>query len=194
MLTLADPCAAGCEAETGIKCTGCPPGSQCACQDRCSYPLLLFPVLPTRPIPASSRVRARFPCLCPCICRRIAKVHPAAAISSLYYYCPRHISVSFPAAPKDKPCPCPPIAHPECRVGVQLKPLRSYAARPPRHLRRWNSHGSAASQPRCLSSCLLLTCPAGILCLSPFRGSAASGAPTRASTPAPGVQGSAQEA
>eukprot|EP00192_Tetraselmis_astigmatica_P003025 CAMPEP_0117654466 /NCGR_PEP_ID=MMETSP0804-20121206/3759_1 /TAXON_ID=1074897 /ORGANISM="Tetraselmis astigmatica, Strain CCMP880" /LENGTH=584 /DNA_ID=CAMNT_0005460749 /DNA_START=418 /DNA_END=2172 /DNA_ORIENTATION=+ len=57
MITLGDACAAGCEEATGIKCTTCPPGSHCTCEER--YPL---PVA----LPGFCRLRAAYSCFFPC--------------------------------------------------------------------------------------------------------------------------------
>ncbi|KAK3238464.1 hypothetical protein CYMTET_51526 [Cymbomonas tetramitiformis] len=41
LVHLAQPCVAGCEAETGLRCRDCAPGSTCACGDNLPTPLSL---------------------------------------------------------------------------------------------------------------------------------------------------------
>eukprot|EP00191_Tetraselmis_sp_GSL018_P022269 CAMPEP_0177626564 /NCGR_PEP_ID=MMETSP0419_2-20121207/30721_1 /TAXON_ID=582737 /ORGANISM="Tetraselmis sp., Strain GSL018" /LENGTH=589 /DNA_ID=CAMNT_0019127627 /DNA_START=106 /DNA_END=1873 /DNA_ORIENTATION=- len=57
LVRLADPCAAGCENVSGIKCTNCPAGSTCTCEDR--YPL---PVA----LPGFCRLRGVYSCFFAC--------------------------------------------------------------------------------------------------------------------------------
>jgi len=57
LLTMADPCAAGCERDSGLKCTTCPPGSTCTCEERYPMPVAL---------PGFCRVRGMYHCFFPC--------------------------------------------------------------------------------------------------------------------------------